>query len=240
MITGGIKKGLGGYLMPVGNIKIGKKGAEKKAQGTGKKWHQPVRLDHFIITTTERGQDGNFLPDEAVMEKIADEKPKSIRVRFPFDDPSLIFQTSYQMYNGKKLECEGNGEIAKRKDKDGNITEGECLGRECEYMQPDKKGAVKCKPSGRLACHLPDSPHYGGIYMYRTHGWNSVIGISAALENYHGQTGGILQGLPFQLIFQEGHRGTRQRACGCVGHGRDRTHRHARTRKGRESGPHRL
>lgn len=196
MIEGGIKKGLGGYLMPVGNIKIGKKGEEKKARNSDKKWRQPIRLDHFIITTTERGEDGNFLIDEAVMESIGEKKPKSIRVRFPFDKPTLIFQTSFQMYDGKQLKCEGNGEIAERKDKEGKMTEGKCMGRECQYMI-DKK----CKPSGRLACHLPDSPHYGGIYMYRTHGWNSVNGIMAALENYHAQTGQILQGLPFRLIF---------------------------------------
>ena len=198
MMEGGIKAGLGGYLMPVGNIKIGMKGDERTS-GTGdkkKKWRLPVRLGHFIVTTTERGDDGNFLHDEAVMGKIGDKKPMSIRVRFPFDDPTLIFQTSYQMYDGKKLKCEGNGEIAERKDKDGQITKGACEGRECQFMM-DKK----CKPSGRLACHLPDSPHYGGIYMFRTHGWNSVNGILTALEGYHAQTGQILQGLPFRLVF---------------------------------------
>lgn len=205
MITGGIKKGLGGYLMPVGNIKIGKKSAEKKKSKGGKEWQPPVRLDHFIVTTTERGEDGNFLLDEAVMESIrkndtldgqAETKPKEIRVRFPFDDPALIFQTSYQKYNGKKLECEGNGEMAERKDKDGKITDGPCDTETCKHLA-DKT----CKPSGRLACHLPDSPHYGGIYMYRTHGWNSVGGIMKALNEYHAQTGKILQGLPFRLVF---------------------------------------
>lgn len=196
MIEGGIKQGLGGYLMPVGNIKIGKKGAEKKAQGSGKKWRQPVKLGHFIVTTTERGQDDNFLLDEAVMESIGNPEPKSIRVRFPFDDPRLIFQTSYQMYDGKKLKCEGNGEKAERKDNEGKLKTGTCVGRECQFMI-DKK----CKPSGRLACHLPNSPHYGGIYMFRTHGWNSVNSLMAALKDYHAQTGGILQGLPFRLIY---------------------------------------
>ena len=204
MIEGGIKKGLGGYLMPVGNIKIGKKGEEKKAKNSDKKWRQPVRLDHFIVTTTERGEDGNFLLDEAVMDSISkhdgqeavEKKPRSIRVRFPFDDPALIFQTSYQKYNGKKLECEGNGINAERKDKDGNITTGPCDPETCKHLA-DKT----CKPSGRLACHLPDSPHYGGIYMYRTHGWNSVGGIMKALNEYHTQTGKILQGLPFRLVF---------------------------------------
>ncbi len=200
MITGGIKEGLNEYQMPVGNIKIGKKGAEKTTE-KGKKWRLPVKLGHFIVTTTETGPDDNFLLDEAVMENIGEEKPKSIRVRFPFDDPALIFQTSYQMYNGKKLQCEGNGVISEIKDKSGKVTEGKCAARECEFMQPDNKGNVQCKPSGRLACHLPDSPHFGGIYMYRTHGWNAVKGIKAALENYHKQTGEILQGLPFKLIF---------------------------------------
>lgn len=206
MIEGGIKKGLGGYLMPVGNIKIGMKGEEKKAQGSGKTWRQPIRLDHFIVTTTERGTDGNFLLDEAVMGKIGNDKPKEIRVRFPFDDPDLIFQTSYQMYNGKKLECQGNGEKAERFYKKSlwkksGMKEVECDLEKCPHIQPDEKGNTKCKPSGRLACHLPDSPHYGGIYFLRSHGWGTVTGIKAALKSYYEQTGHILQGLPFRLIF---------------------------------------
>lgn len=196
MIEGGIKKGIGGYLMPVGNIKIGGKGAKQKGKGGKPDWRLPVKFDHFKVTTTERGKDDNFLPDEAVMTAIGDAEPKAIRVRFPFDDPAMIFQTSYQMYNGKKLECEGNGIKAERKDKDGKTTEGKCDPEGCKYMM-----AKKCKPSGRLACHLPDSPHYGGIYMYRTHGWNSTGGIMKALNEYHTHTGGILQGLPFRLVF---------------------------------------
>ena len=196
MIAGGIKKGLGGYLMPVGNIKIGGKGDKRKGKGGKPDWYLPVKFDHFKVTTTERGKDNNFLPDEAVMTSIGENEPKAIRVRFPFDDPALIFQTSYQKYNGRKLECEGNGIIAERRDKDGKIIEGKCDGGECKYMI-DKS----CKPSGRLACHLPDSPHYGGIYMYRTHGWNSTGGIMKALSEYHAHTGGILQGLPFRLVF---------------------------------------
>ena len=64
--------------------------AEKKAQGSEKKWRVPKRLDYFRITTTERGQDGNFLLDEAVMSKIEDKEPKQIRVMFPFDDIDLV------------------------------------------------------------------------------------------------------------------------------------------------------
>jgi hypothetical protein len=57
----------------------------------------------------------------------------------------------------------------------------------------------KCKVSGILSCYLVASPSYGGVYRFRTHSWNSVSNILAALEEFKRNTGGILQGLPLKL-----------------------------------------
>ena len=196
-----IKKGLNARLSEIGKIKIGGKGKEMtKGTGANKKvWNQPVKFGHFKVTMTERGDDKNFLPDTEVMEKIGPE-PKELRIRFPFDDIDMNFHTSYQLYTGSKMTCKGDGETCERKDKDGVFISQACDTDTCPDM-----AAGKCKVSGILSCYLPDSPSYGGIYRFRTHGWNSVGGILKALQDYADYTGGILQGLPFKLKFIKKH-----------------------------------
>lgn len=203
MAIAGIKKGLFAQIPEIGKIKIGGKGAEKTSTNK-KKFRQPVKFGHFKVTTTERGDDGNFMPDEDVMTAIKEaqgtDEPKEIRIKFPFDSIDMNFHTSYQLYNGSKLACKGDGDKCERKDKDGNVTEHDCDTDACQHMK-----SSKCKPSGILSCYLPDSPSFGGVYRFRTHGWNSVGGILKQLEEYSKFTGNILQGLPFKLKFIKKH-----------------------------------
>ena len=58
-----------------------------------------------------------------------------------------------------------------------------------------------CKVSGVLSCMIPLSVSMGGVYRFRTHGWNSVNAILGVLEYIKDNTGGVLQGLPFRLKF---------------------------------------
>lgn len=194
-----IKKGLNPRLAEIGKIKIGGKGAEK-VSANKKKFRQPIKFDHFKVTTTERDASGNFIMDPDVMgaDGVGD-KPKELSIRLPFDDIDMNFHTSYQYYHGAKLKCKGDGEKATRRDKDGNGAEVTCDTEKCEFIQPDAKGATKCKVSGILSCYLVASPSYGGVYRFRTHSWNSVSNILAALEEFGRNTGGILQGLPLKL-----------------------------------------
>lgn len=180
-------------MLEVGKIKIGMKGETRKS-GKGTDYQLPVKLNHFIVTTTEKGADGNFLLDAVVMKKLGD-KPTEIPIRLPFDDIDLNFFTQYQYYHGKKAVCKGDGERADRITKEGKITL-QCDPETCEYSV-----GKKCKPSGVLSCMLPDSPDLGGIYRFRTHGWNSVSGILASLMFLKDNTNGVLQGLPMKLKF---------------------------------------
>lgn len=193
-----IKKGLNPRLAEIGKIKIGGKGKEITNRNN-KKQRVPVKFDHFKVTTTERDKDGNFIPDPDVMEALDSDKPRELKVRLPFDDIDMNFFTSYQFYVGAKLKCKGDGEQATRRDKDGNETEVTCDTEKCEYILPDAKGATKCKVSGILSCYLSDSPAFGGVYRFRTHSWNSVSNILAALTEFQRNTGGILQGIPMKL-----------------------------------------
>ena len=180
-------------MLEVGKIKIGMKGESRKS-AKGSDYKLPVKLDHFIVTTTEKGPDGNFMLDPAVMKKLGD-KPTKIPIRLPFDDIDLNFFTQYQYYHGKKAVCKGDGDRADRITKDGKINI-QCDPETCEYSV-----AKKCKVSGVLSCMLPDSLDLGGIYRFRTHGWNSVSGILASLMFLKKNTNGVLQGLPMKLKF---------------------------------------
>jgi Recombination directionality factor-like len=194
-----IKNGISIRFTEVGKIKIGGKGEKRPTKDGKGSWQLPVRFNHFVVTTTEKGQDGNFLPDKTVMEKLGN-TPKEIEIRLPFDSIDMNFWTSFRYYAGKKCVCHGDGEQATRliKDVEQPI---ECNPRKCEYLQPDEKGATKCKPTGILSCYIPASMHTG-IYRFRTHSWNSVSGILAALHDIKITTGGILRHrIPLKLKF---------------------------------------
>ena len=62
-------KGIMPGLPEIGKIKIGMKGAVRTSKG-GKDFQLPQRLDHFIVTTLERGEDGNFIRDEAIHQNL--------------------------------------------------------------------------------------------------------------------------------------------------------------------------
>jgi hypothetical protein len=127
-------------------------------------------------------------------------KPKEIPIRLIFDDIDMNFYTSFQYYHGKKMMCKGDGEKAVwYGSEDGVPKSGVCDPDTCKFAQPDSKGATKCKISGILSCMLPFVMDIGGVYRFRTHGWNSVSNILASLQFISENTGGVLQGLPLKL-----------------------------------------
>ena len=155
------------------------------------------------------------------------DKPTELKIRLLFDDIDLNFFTSYTFYQGAKCRCRGDGETAQMgfakkgkpgafklidRDEDGKLIDSEtktveagdtrmivCDPEMCPMMQPDDKGATKCKPSGILSCILEDFPQFGGVYRFRTHSWNTLSNIISALEFIKTVTGGILVGLPLKM-----------------------------------------
>ena len=193
-------KNLNPRLAEVGKIKIGMKGAEKTS-GKGNKFRLPVKLDHFLVTTTDKGPDGNFIHDKCVMEALG-ASPTEIPIRLLFDDIDMNFFTSYQYYHGRKCLCRGDGESAERVHQAGKPKE-EIKTIKCDFEKCEFAVKGKCKVSGILSCSLPDSEYLGGVYRFRTHGWNSVSGILAALQFFQNNTNGVLQGLPLKLKFMK-------------------------------------
>ena len=72
-------KGMIPALPERGKIKIGRKGRMVTSK-QGNEFQPPQKLNHFIVTTLERAEDGNFIRDEEIHKIIGDE-PKKIPVR---------------------------------------------------------------------------------------------------------------------------------------------------------------
>ena len=186
-------------LVELGKIKIGNKGAIRKSQ-SGSDWQAPQKLDHFLITTNERGADNNFILDDS-LHKVFGESPKQIAVRLIYDDISLNFATRYICYYGKTVFCSGDGEEAQRLQKDGSTKPITCP---CERQDPkytgeDGKGKGKCKINGILSVIIDGAQAVGGVWKFRTTSYNSVVGILSSLALIQRITGGRLAGIPLMM-----------------------------------------
>lgn len=186
-------RGLTPMLAECGKIKIGKKG-EIKESARGNQFRLPEKIDHFLITTMDKVND-DFSPDTYIMKKLGD-NCREIPVRLPYDDPSLNFPTSYAYYDSAACKCRGDGFIALTAD--GETVE--CNPETCPYVK-DKK----CKPNGVLSLILDDAPRVGGVYKFRTTGWNSINNIFSSMEFIRGLTNGLLAGLPLMLTLTPKH-----------------------------------
>jgi hypothetical protein len=188
-------KGIMPGLPEIGKIKIGMKGAVRTSKG-GKDFQLPQRLDHFIVTTLERGEDGNFLRDDAIHQNLGP-KPTSIAVSLLYDDPALNFTCRWACFTGTQLWCTGDGENAYRRQKDGSQLLRACP---CERNQPDfDADQYRCKPSGVLSVILNDMQVVGGVYKFRTTSYNSVINLMSSLALIQRITGGVLAGIPLSM-----------------------------------------
>lgn len=191
-------KNLEPRLGEIGKIKIGGLNPEKRKNRTGDGFHQlPVRYDHFVITHCHRGPDGNLVPNDEIMKLIGD-KCKDLEILLLYNDPELNFPTSYAWYDGKKRMCQGDGATAQRRGaKDGKANGTfSTIACPCEKLEKDEKGGSLCKPYGILSVMLPQIDQIGGVFTFRTHGWNSVTAIMSSLELLANLTRGHIAMIP--------------------------------------------
>jgi hypothetical protein len=188
----GIKNLLSG-LAERGKIKIGNKGETRK--GSNGDYQLPQKLDHFLITTTARGGDGNFLRD-AALHNMLGEKPVEIPVVLLYDDIDLNFQTRYCAYVGRTAWCSGDGEQAERIREGGGRVIVPCT---CERVEQTYKGPDKCKPNGKLSVIIQGAEVVGGVWVFRTTSFHTIRGILSSLALIQRITGGPLAGIPLML-----------------------------------------
>ena len=181
-------KGMPRQLCERGHIKIGKKG-KMTTSNRGTLFRPPEKLDHFVVTTMNRTGEDDFETDENIM-RILGDRPQEIPVTLVYDSPDLNFPTCYAYYDSAQCQCRGDGEYAITVD-----------GRQIQCNPETCKNATskKCKPNGVLSVILTNAPGVGGVYKFRTTGWNSIRNLMSSIEFIHGLVGGRLAGLPLML-----------------------------------------
>lgn len=188
-------------LPEIGKIKIGRKGTVRQS-GQGNPFQPPQKLDHFLVTTLERGDDGNYVVDAGAHRQLG-EKPRDLPVRLVFDDPDLNFQSRLVCYRGKTLWCHGDGVEAQRLQKDGTWKAHDCascpLADPAFQASPENQQWPKCKMNGRLSVMLGTAQKVGGVHVLRTTSYNTIVGITSSLAFLTSVTGGPLAGLPLTL-----------------------------------------
>lgn len=187
-------------LVERGKIKIGEKGAKRQKSGGGE-FQLPVKLDHFVVTTMERGVDNNFKHDAEVMSKLGSQ-PREIPIQLVYDDINLNFPSRYACYIGRTLWCSGDGQQARRANTNerGELLPGHHLVQcTCPRQDPTYTGADKCKITGTLSSVITGADVVGGVWKFRTTSYNSVVGILSSLAMIKRITGGRLAGIPLVM-----------------------------------------
>jgi len=196
-------KNLPVQLNSAGLIKIGVKGEMVTSSG-GVDFRKPQKLDHFLITTTERDENGDFIVDTELQNKIlkggtgrvnAAGNLIGIPIRLLYNDTDDNFPTQYACYASGKLVCSGDGEKSKKR-LDDFTKEHPCP---CARIAPGYEGKDRCKPTGKLTCIIDEAGLFGQAHTFRTTSMNSVRGILGGLELLKTATKGRLAGLPLML-----------------------------------------
>jgi len=197
-------KGLSLQLNEAGKIKIGKKGKMTTSKA-GNEFRLPEKLDHFLITTTEKNEDGDFVEDLELTDclKLTNESRKNqagnltgIPIRLLYNDPELNFPNRLVCYSKGIKVCEGDGETAKDRISDFK-KDKPCP---CSKFTDPKYQGDKCKAVGALKCLIDEASYLGQVHVFRTTSINSVKGILGGMELIKTITNGYLAGLPLMLM----------------------------------------
>ena len=175
-------------LKEIGKIKIGRKGAMKTSR-SGNEFRPPEKFNHFEVVTLHKDDNGDFIPDAAVMGLIGDDC-KELDVSLLYNDPTLNFFTRFNQYKGGKCMCSGDGERAVTADG----KELACNPDTCPVF-----ATKKCKPNGILSVVLKDAPRLGGVYKFRTTSVNSIRSILSSMFFIQSLTGGVLADIPLKM-----------------------------------------
>ena len=176
-------------LAEIGKIKIGRKGETKTKTG----FLLPEKWDHFEIATLVKDEEGRLEIDEEMTARIG-KNCKALDVELCYDSPVMNMPNFYALLSEGKVMCRGNGVVATKTKEDGSKEEIVCKPRECSAYKNKR-----CKLHGRLSVILSASNRLGGVYVFRTSGFNSIRNIMSSMGFLRGITGGVLGGIPLRL-----------------------------------------
>lgn len=197
-------KGLARRLNEAGKVKIGCKG-EEITTDKGKKMRLPMRLDHFIITTTEKDASGDFVEDIELMANLkkdnaavvnTDGNIVGIPVRLLYDDNDLNFPHRMACYSGGILTCESFDGEKSRKRLDDFQKEYTCP---CPKFDPAYDKNDKCKLNAKLTVIIDAAGLFGQVHVFRTTSKYSIEGIIGGVDLIKNATRGKIAGLPLML-----------------------------------------
>lgn len=195
-------KNLQHQLNEAGKIKIGEKG-KMITSSKGNEFRPPKKLDHFRLTTTEKNEDGDYIIDKKLTQKIKDAGSGyinskgeliAIPIRLVYNDIESNFPHRYVSYVSGKLACHGDGE--KALDRINNFEkEKNCP---CQKLENNK-----CKPTGKLTCVIDEAGLFGQAHVFNTTSINSIKGIVGGMELLLKATGGKIAWLPLMLTLNQ-------------------------------------
>ena len=153
----------------VGKIKIGTRGRARDTSGGGTSYI-PERLDHFLITTLERGGDdgkGPFLKDDAIHAVVGD-KPRELFGYLMYPEIEQNLHTEMAVYKGRRRQWSCNGQRR--------------IMRAGAHEPCQRERQCGCKPYSRLHIQLNAASQMGGYYVLRSHGWGTTNNLQTVLE----------------------------------------------------------
>jgi hypothetical protein len=197
-------------LVEMGKIKIGGLG-ESRAKRSGGTFRLPQKHDYFTVTTLQRGQAGDLMPDAALMETLIDKwadhdgKLRQIPVFVLSDDIDDILQVAYVWYGGKVCVGRSDGKTTtwfydtRTKQKvDPPLVEE--FDPEILTWKSQDGSSTLFKLHSVFNCVIAaDNSRWGGVYKFRTTSVISFKQLYSSLLHLSQLTGGVLIGMPLML-----------------------------------------
>lgn len=198
-------------VVELGKIKIGTLGEKRKKQGKDEYYRLPQKLDHFIVTTMHRDEEGLLIPDKNLMAQLkehhkdSDGNVRSIPIQVLSNNIDDIMQSSYCWYSGKKIAGRSDGkvltlfvDIEKNRWLDTPI---EVEWNDEWRQKADRNGNCYFKMNTTFNCVISmEGAKFGGIYRFRTTSQITAEQLYSSLMGIRALTNGVLRGLPLRLV----------------------------------------
>lgn len=160
----------------------------------------PSKLDEMRITSNVQ-KDGTWIIHPVQAAQKEGEKLRKIPVRILFDRPDNNFRAELSAFDNKgRPICTGNGETAKRRQKDGSIADVACVGCDsCSFGHENR-----CKQFARLLIGIEGEWQKDPLsgFMFRTTSFNSIRALSSRLNYFYAFSGGKIAGMPCWLTMK--------------------------------------
>ena len=198
-------------LVQLGAVKIGRKEERVRKTASGNEWRAPEKLDHFLVTTMQKAENGDYVVDEVLMNQLLqqygkDGKLTEIPIRLLSDNIEDVMQSSFCWYGGKTISARSDGV------KVTWYTNPKTFRKLPEPITEDWKPEMLelkngDKPIFKLHSNLSfviaaNESRWGGVYRLRTTSIISFRQLHSSLVMLSQLTGGVLINMPIMLVMR--------------------------------------